>query len=188
MPWGRHKSKTFQDTVGQPAERAVKAICDFHSIVVRRDGAIAHVLNNSHSGAVKSAGWTENDTISLHGKARFIECEWDGRGEFPGFDNIKKSHCTDWTKAQQTAVESHYSKLASYLNGDDKHAKYFSSDHYLDVFAAKLSGSVSVYNGKITLDLSSLTALPDGVTFPAKCDYLDLSSLTAKQKANIRRK
>lgn len=48
-------------------------MCDFNAIVVRRDGAIAHTKENSHSGAVAKAGWTEND--STFKKKRFVECE-----------------------------------------------------------------------------------------------------------------
>ena len=34
-------------------------MCDFHSICVRTDGAIAHLPSNSHSGAVEAAKWRE---------------------------------------------------------------------------------------------------------------------------------
>jgi len=59
-------------------------MCDFFSAVIRRDGAIAHVHKNSHSGAVKAAGWVENDQMAdMRGQPRFYEFEWSSEGNVP---------------------------------------------------------------------------------------------------------
>lgn len=59
-------------------------MCDFHSIAIRIDGAIAHVPENSHAQAVEAAGWVENTDF----RTRFWEWEWDGRGQIPPVEKL----------------------------------------------------------------------------------------------------
>ena len=114
-------------------------MCDFHSIVVRRDGAIAHLPANSHSGAVAASGWTENDTMSeMRGVPRFNEVEWDGDGPFPGVEKITRG--SSLTPKQHSAIENHYSALAFLLADPAAHADrmlfgtgIFSDDKYADI-------------------------------------------------------
>ena len=72
-------------------------MCDFHSICVRVDGAIAHVAKNSHSEAVEAAGWKENKD---HLPPVFVEAEWNGEGKFPGIEKITRG--TPNTKLSQS--------------------------------------------------------------------------------------
>ena len=109
-------------------------MCDFHSVVVSREGEIAHVASNSHSEAVAAAGWAENTVTSdLHSKNRFIECEWDGFGNIPSFEKIAKNLTDDYTESQKIQTINHYTKLSEFLNGDIKHLDYFSGNNYVDV-------------------------------------------------------
>jgi hypothetical protein len=89
-------------------------MCDFHSIAVRRDGAIAHVHGNSHSGAVHHAGWRENQP---NREPFFVEAEWNGNGEYPGAEKITRNHSKEFplTVAQTKAIDRHYQALASVL-------------------------------------------------------------------------
>jgi hypothetical protein len=115
-------------------------MCDFHSIAVRRDGAVAHIPGNSHSGAVKAAGWTENDSVSeMRGVPRFNEAEWNGDGKFPGVDSITRG-CSSLTEKQRSVIEGHYTALASLLSNPEEHAErmlfgsgIFAGDEYADI-------------------------------------------------------
>lgn len=60
-------------------------MCDFHSIIVRVDGAIGHIASNSHSEAAEALGWKENEDFK---PTRFVEVEWDGMGDYPGAEKI----------------------------------------------------------------------------------------------------
>ena len=97
-------------------------MCNFHSICVRRDGVIAHLPSNSHSDIIQKYGWTENDQIStLRGKPRFVECEWDGLGPIPPWDDLARFENDDhWTKAQHDAAIAHYTMLQRALKFDQQ--------------------------------------------------------------------
>ena len=57
-------------------------MCDFLSVVIRRDGKIFHLPTNSHSGIVDHYGLTENDTMAeMRNLPRFYEFEWDGEDD-----------------------------------------------------------------------------------------------------------
>ena len=88
-------------------------MCDFHSIIVRRDGAKAHVMTNSHSQAVEHANWRENDRMADMRGPFFVECEWGGIGEYPGADKITRS-CS-FNEKQRKTIDSHYGSLAKLL-------------------------------------------------------------------------
>jgi hypothetical protein len=92
-------------------------MCDFHSVAVRRDGAIAHDPSNSHSAAVSKAGWIENNRPG--GKARFVELEYDGKMPIDDIrDIIVSDTCGDeLTDAQAKAGAVHYSELHQCLAG-----------------------------------------------------------------------
>lgn len=104
----------------------------FHSICVRVDGAIAHHPSNSHSAIIKEAGWTEND--SVHKGKRFVECEWNGEGAYPGAEKISRTEGDELTAKQIKAVDLHYGNLALALKGDLDALAYFDKTKYLDVY------------------------------------------------------
>jgi hypothetical protein len=116
-------------------------MCDFHSIVVRRDGAIAHIPQNSHSGAVGAAGWRENDQMADMRGAFFVEAEWGGVGRFPGVEEITYSFGGgSLAEKQAKVIEAHYENLSKLLADPAAHAGrmlfdggYFSGDEYADV-------------------------------------------------------
>jgi hypothetical protein len=113
-------------------------MCDFHSIIVRRDGAKAHVMTNSHSGAVKAAGWRENDQMTDFSERGpfFTECEWSGVGEYPGAESVSKSSINE---KQRKAIDLHYQALAKFVSNPGKNAAmlfdagYFFGDEYGDL-------------------------------------------------------
>ena len=121
-------------------------MCDFHSIVVRRDGAKAHVAANSHSGAVRAANWRENDKTADFREPFFVEAEWDGVGDFPGVDKITRG---TFCEKQARVIEAHYRALADLLRDPAAHAEtmlfgngVFAAAEYADVrFAVLVSGN-----------------------------------------------
>ena len=112
-------------------------MCDFHSICVRRDGAIAHLASNSHSEAVKQAGWRENDEMAdLRGKF-FVEAEWNGDGTFPDVNKITRGEANE---RQRKVIEAHYSALSALLADPAANAErmlfdggIFAGDQYADI-------------------------------------------------------
>src|ERR1700738_2828117 len=113
-------------------------MCDFHSIVVRLDGAKAHVPSNSHSEAIAAAKWLENDTMADMRGPRFVECEWTGEGAFPGVDKIVKSGTIN--EKQRKVIEGHYTALATLLADPEANAGrmcfdggIFSGKEYADI-------------------------------------------------------
>ncbi len=90
-------------------------MCDFHSCVIRADGALAHVAGNSHSEAVKAAGWAENRP---HARPCFVEAEWNGEGKYPGADKIcRVPEGEKLTAKQRETVDRHYKALADVMGG-----------------------------------------------------------------------
>ena len=97
---------------------------DFHSIVVRVDGASAHIASNSHSGAVEAAGWRENDQMAdLRGKY-FVEAEWGGLGDFPGPKSVTRG---DMNEKQRKLITNHYTALQKLLADPASHAERLGS-------------------------------------------------------------
>jgi len=114
-------------------------MCDFHSICVRRDGAIAHVPGNSHSEAIEKAGWRENDRMADFRGPFFVEVEWNGEGAFPGIERITRNS-RDLSEAQRKTIEFHYKALADLLSDPKNNAEKmllgtgcFSGDEYADI-------------------------------------------------------
>jgi hypothetical protein len=113
-------------------------MCDFHSIAIRlSDGAIAHVPGNSHSEAVEAAKWRENQP---NREPFFVECEWDGRGKYPGLAKIVRGYDADkLPEPVAKKIERHYKSLADFMADPKKHksmiqgAGIFSGDEYRDV-------------------------------------------------------
>ena len=97
-------------------------MCDFHSIIVRRDGAIGHVAKNSHSGAVDAAGWRENDQMADLREPFFVEAEWNCEGPFPGASKITRG--TPNAKQLQV-VKDHYTALVELLEDPAKHGEKY---------------------------------------------------------------
>lgn len=113
-------------------------MCDFHSIIVRRDGAKAHVMTNSHSGAVEAAKWRENDQMADMRGPFFVECEWGGNGEYPGADKITRS--CDFNEKQRKTIDAHYQSLSKLLADPKANAEamlfdggVFAGDEYGDI-------------------------------------------------------
>ena len=109
-------------------------MCDFHSIVVYQDGAAFHVASNSHSEAVAVAKRAENTPITPD---RFVECEWNGDGGFPGVDEVTRGTANE---KQRKTIERIYGALAELLSDPEQHAErmlfgsgIFSGDQYADV-------------------------------------------------------
>lgn len=95
-------------------------MCDYHSICVRRDGAIAHTSKNSHSAAAAAAGWQENTDQ----KTVFVECEWDGLsgGSFALRKVVSLRNgmkIEDLTNKQVKAITRHYKALELVMQKGD---------------------------------------------------------------------
>ena len=106
-------------------------MCDFHSIICYVDGAIFHAPENSHTDAVKLSGRPEND-----GPRRFVEAEWDGRGEYPGAEKITRGVANE---KQIRAIDAHFRGLVEVLQTGNFEGKW-SEPEYVDVrreFAAR---------------------------------------------------
>ena len=101
-------------------------MCDFHSVVCYVDGAIYHAASNSHTAAVKLSWRPEND-----GTRRFVEAEWDGRGEFPGAEKITRGEPNE---KQLRAIDSHYRGLSRVMKTGQFRGKW-ADPEYADVRA-----------------------------------------------------
>ncbi len=114
-------------------------MCDFHSCVIRADGALAHIAGNSHSDAVKQAGWAENES---HKRPRFVEAEWDGSGKYPGAEAICRIPDGEkLTAKQRETCDRHYKALADVLNSAKPAAHSlarFAAPEFEDVRLARL--------------------------------------------------
>ena len=114
-------------------------MCDFHSCVIRADGALAHVAGNSHSSAVAKAGWAEN---RAHARPCFVEAEWDGIGEYPGAEKICRiPEGEKLTAKQRETVDRHYKALADVMNSPQPSARSlarFAAPEFSDVQIARL--------------------------------------------------
>ena len=112
-------------------------MCDFLSIAVRADGAVAKTAGNSHSGAVKAAGWRENDQMAdLRGKY-FVEVEWNCEGDYPGADKISRGEINE---KQRKVIDGIYDGAAKLLADPAKNAErmlfgagIFAGDEYADL-------------------------------------------------------
>lgn len=114
-------------------------MCDFHSCVIRADGALAHVAGNSHSIAVQKAGWAENEP---HKRPRFVEAEWDGIGKYPGADIIcRVPEDEELTAKQRATCDRHYKALADVMNNAEPSKislARFEGPEFSDVAIARL--------------------------------------------------
>ena len=139
-------------------------------MVVRVDGELAHVPSNSHSGAVKDACWTEND--SVHKAKRFVECEWDGSGDYSISKVLKNDSEENLSKKQRDRIDLHYGNLSKALKGDLDAIAYFDSPKFSDVIDRVLWSS--------TADLSIVTKfLCDAVKL--KKEIAELSKAAKKE-------
>jgi hypothetical protein len=99
-------------------------MCYFHSVIVRKDGVIAHEPGNSHSAAAEKFGWREN----TDGVKCFWEAEWDCRGQMP--DNLVRGD--DPPDIVLTVARKHYEKLCTTLATGNILCP-FDLDEYCDV-------------------------------------------------------
>ena len=103
-------------------------MCDFHSICVRSDGAIAHIPTNSHSEAVDALKWRENQALR---EPFFLEVE--------GTTATPEIRGGEPNEVQQKVIARHYGALALVLAEPLKHrdmlmgAGIFSGSEYLDI-------------------------------------------------------
>ena len=133
-----HFAKIAQTRTNNPKNNIkIKNMCDFHSVVVRLDGAKAHLMTNSHSGAVEAAKWRENDHMAQFRGAFFVECEWNCLGTYPGARHIARDELND---KQVAAIDTHYQALAQLLANPAAHAQaalfgngIFAGEEYGDV-------------------------------------------------------
>ena len=150
-------------------------MCDFHSVVVRADGALAHVAENSHSTAVSKAGWRENEPLK---RPVFIEAEWDGQGKYPGATKICRLQSGEsMTAAQLKAVDRHYLALATMLQDDKPPAAVrskFSDPEFADVISERIlltqpnaSKMLGYLQRRIFRELLSRNR-PSGLAFPQR--------------------
>jgi hypothetical protein len=138
---------------------------------------ILHASHNSHSQMIDEAKWRvnkPNETI------RVFEAEWDGLGAFPS-DNALIRNAEECPEKLKEKMRNHFKKLQAAISEGKHLTDYFlDTQKYADVWGQikTLPDGVTFPADCKTLYLSSLTSLPDGVTFPADCRSLDLSSLT----------
>lgn len=101
-------------------------MCDFHSVIIDRNGKIGHKPSNSHSGIARELGWAEN----TNSRVNFWEAEWDGQGSMPA--NLVQARLEQPPEAVIEAAKWHYELLAETLRTGTIH-KRFQSDDYADV-------------------------------------------------------
>ena len=53
-------------------------MCELLATDIRKDGAVAHATNNSHTTAATNAGWPENTDY----RTVYAKLQWNGEGEF----------------------------------------------------------------------------------------------------------
>lgn len=145
-------------------------MCDYHSICVRRDGAVAHVPNNSHSQAIRVAGWSEEQHAKV--EPQWVECEWpknrldDGGGPVEVEDVVNFRNgmtITDLTEKQFKAIERHYRAIHAVDNGD-----------ITPLLPGKLLDDVMVYNDVYTRALGRASSVDK--------NYLLTERMTLRQK------
>jgi hypothetical protein len=95
-------------------------MCEKYSFVVRVDGAIAHVPENSHSAAVEADGWTENDQMASMRGPRFVEAEWNGQGKYPGAEKTVRG---EMNEKQRKVVDGIFSSLQQVLENPEDHGE-----------------------------------------------------------------
>lgn len=105
-------------------------MCDFHSVVINRNGDLHHIAINSHSEAVVDAGWRENMSLS---RPTFWEFEWDCRGPMPArfwrgdpppdIIEIAQRHYAQVAKAIRTGELTHRLRQPNYSDVRIKVAK-----------------------------------------------------------------
>ena len=142
-------------------------MCDFHSIAVRKDGAVAHIMQNSHSGAVEAAGWRENDQMADLRGPYFVEAEWSGKGEFTVERITRNSESMN--EKQRTVINNHYKALQRLLADPAEHVErmclgrgIFSEDCYADIrFKVMIDPRVS---DEIAAKLAETVLFGDGST------------------------
>ena len=133
-------------------------MCEFLSISVRKDGAIAHDTSNSHTTGVTNAKWREN-TDSRHVYDNF---EWDGSGEFDlariCHDGAKPEDLTD---AQITSVKRIYGALQKVISGSITGIMPGGILHgieWWDVYLAALNSNKVSDTDKLTIRKELMTA------------------------------
>jgi len=158
-------------------------MCNFHSCIIRRDGALAHVASNSHSEAAADCGWRENKPNE---RPFFVEAEWDGQGIYPGAEKICRiPEGEELTAPQRRKIDSHYQALAAFLqlkNPTLDQLKKWNMPKYSDVMSAlrvdSLPEGLTEWHGYLYIrEGASLTA--NALTKTGSLDIREGASLTA---------
>ena len=159
-------------------------MCDFHSCCIRVDGALAHVAENSHSSAALAAGWKENEP---HKRARFVEAEWNGRGEYPGADKICRVQAgEELTAKQRKKCDDHYKSLAAILKNKTPSAAEFlrwNKPAFRDVLCrleiTVLPADIKVWHGDLNISENSKLELPHLAEVTGSVDVQQGATFTA---------
>ena len=111
-------------------------MCDFLSIIVRADGKIGHIPENSHSGTVNALNWRENDDPHRPEK-RFVECEWNLEGDYPGAEKVTRGEISE---KQRKSIDLFYGNAKKLIANPKAHAGrmlfgkgYFAGDEFADI-------------------------------------------------------
>ncbi|MDE2100938.1 MAG: hypothetical protein KGL39_27070, partial [Patescibacteria group bacterium] len=125
---------------------------------------------------IDEAKWRANKPNEV---ARVFEAEWDGRGAFPS-DNSLIRNADECPEKLKDKIRHHYKKLQAFLTGKTIDGYFIDGEKYSDVWAhlTTLPENITFPSECRYLDLSSVTTLPENITFPSKCDTLDLRSVT----------
>lgn len=136
-------------------------MCNFHSTAWRKlgqDEQMLHFPHNSHAQMISEAGWRGNEP---NRRTIVFEAEWDGVGQFPTDEKLVRN-AAECPKQLLAAIRRYYHMVSESIR-EGKHLDFFGDmTKYKDIW-------------------ERITTLPDGVTFPATCQYLYLrSDLRAK--------
>ena len=149
-------------------------MCDFFSSICRIDGTIFHAPHNSHSRMVEEAGWKENDQMADLREPRFVEVEWNGRGEYPGAESVARGTINE---KQRKAIDLLYGNLEKLVSNPNEHAVrmftgkgYFSGANFADVWwfiLARFDLSEEVKSKIASLEFYALGSIPPLHPLPA---------------------
>ena len=139
-------------------------MCKRHSFILTRAGKVhdGYGVTDSHTVIRELAGLHANDdTVNAY--------EWQPPKGWPDADwNLgltKDTEVFETKASHEKAIERHILSL------------YPTMKEWEDGDKIRNMGNIESFSGY--LDLSGLTSLPDGVTFPKECGSLDLRGLTS---------
>ena len=161
-------------------------MCDFHSIVIRRDGAIAHVPGNSHSKAVAKAGWTENTHDPKLVSPRFYEWEWDGEGDIPPVRQLLKNVDIDTVPERVVQVAQRHAEALKRVLTTGVIESPFDQDEYSDVRGLVAQNTATPTESLAALSTDSSTDVRSGVAQNTATPTESLAALAKDSSADVR--